>query len=205
MPRSGPEATRDRGRLPRRSPRLCESPSQAIRHSPRPRQQAEHLSEVEGVCRRSGHARKRSPLDNKAKAHLSQFPRSQAQLENEKTVAALVRAWLSAAASRRRLHLDLKHSILYSFYDGIDSCLNPPTHAETKELGTHSTNTYTHTQMAKYLLEYIWLDGYTPCPISAAKPLVKNLAAFPPWKSFRTGDSMAAPPVRLRDTVPIAC
>ena len=33
--------------------------------------------------------------------------------------------------------------------------------------------------MAKYKLEYIWLDGYTPRQISAAKPRSRNLTSFP--------------------------
>ncbi len=38
---------------------------------------------------------------------------------------------------------------------------------------------YTHTQMAKYLLEYIWLDGYTPVPNIRGKTLVKEFDKFP--------------------------
>ena len=33
--------------------------------------------------------------------------------------------------------------------------------------------------MAKYLLEYIWLDGYTPVPNIRGKTLVKEFSSFP--------------------------
>ena len=33
--------------------------------------------------------------------------------------------------------------------------------------------------MAKYKLEYIWLDGYTPCRTCAGKPRSRNLTSFP--------------------------
>ncbi len=33
--------------------------------------------------------------------------------------------------------------------------------------------------MAKYLLEYIWLDGYSPVPNIRGKTLVKDFDKFP--------------------------
>ena len=33
--------------------------------------------------------------------------------------------------------------------------------------------------MAKYLLEYIWLDGYTPVPNIRGKTLVKDFDKYP--------------------------
>ena len=33
--------------------------------------------------------------------------------------------------------------------------------------------------MAKYKLEYIWLDGYTPAPNLRGKTLIKEFSSFP--------------------------
>ena len=38
--------------------------------------------------------------------------------------------------------------------------------------------------MAKYKLEYIWLDGYTPVPNLRGKTQIKEFASFPPSKSL---------------------
>ena len=40
-------------------------------------------------------------------------------------------------------------------------------------------NGQVNTNMAKYKLEYIWLDGYTPVPNIRGKTLVKEFADFP--------------------------
>ena len=52
--------------------------------------------------------------------------------------------------------------------------------------------------MTKYRLEYIWLDGYTPFPICAAKRRSRNSTAFRRSNSFRCGALTAARPCRRR-------
>jgi hypothetical protein len=50
--------------------------------------------------------------------------------------------------------------------------------------------------MAKYKLEYLWLDGYTPVPN------IRGKLIFPPWTSFRYGVSTKVPPSKPRDEAP---
>ena len=60
----------------------------------------------------------------------------------------------------------------------------------------------TRGSMAKYKLEYIWLDGYEPVPNLRGKTQSKNSTAFPSSKNSRCGASMAArrarPKAKLR-------
>ena len=56
--------------------------------------------------------------------------------------------------------------------------------------------------MAKYKLEYLWLDGYKPVPNLRGKTLSKISTASPSWKNSRCGVSMAVPPSRLKEQVP---
>jgi glutamine synthetase len=46
-------------------------------------------------------------------------------------------------------------------------------------LSSTGTNKYTPIHMAKYKLEYIWLDGYTPVPNLRSKTQIKEFSSFP--------------------------
>ncbi len=59
--------------------------------------------------------------------------------------------------------------------------------------------------MAKYLLEYIWLDGYTPVPNIRGKTLVKEFDKFPKLEDLPNWASTAARLARPRATAPTAC
>ena len=48
--------------------------------------------------------------------------------------------------------------------------------------------------MAKYKLEYIWLDGYTPLASLRSKTTIKEFASFPKLADLPTGDVWISEP-----------
>ena len=59
--------------------------------------------------------------------------------------------------------------------------------------------------MAKYKLEYIWLDGYEPVANLRGKTLVKEFDSFPKLEELPCGALTAVRPGRPKGTVPTAC
>ena len=59
--------------------------------------------------------------------------------------------------------------------------------------------------MAKYKLEYLWLDGYQPVPKLVERPRSRSRQFPHSWINFRCGVLTAARPSRPREKAPTAC
>ena len=60
--------------------------------------------------------------------------------------------------------------------------------------------------MAKYKLEYIWLDGYEPVPNLRSKTQIKDFDSFPKLERAAAGGaSTAARPARPKAKARTAC
>jgi len=73
---------------------------------------------------------------------------------------------------------------------------NQPRHAASTMEGAK--------KMAKYKLEYLWLDGYKPVQIFAEKPKSKNTATSLLWINFHYGVLTAVLLSKPREEAPTA-
>ncbi len=59
--------------------------------------------------------------------------------------------------------------------------------------------------MAKYKLEYIWLDGYTPIANLRGKTLIKDFDSFPKLADLPLWGFDGSSTQQAKATVPTAC